>query len=60
MKLNKSIPNVFPPSVYPCKYTGNDSLTQGNWINKYDKDGCMLYPASNLNYVQNSNNIRAL
>ncbi len=43
LSLSQDIANVFPPPYYPCSIVNKDFETKGNWINKYGKEGYILF-----------------
>eukprot|EP00483_Globobulimina_turgida_P004534 UN04543 len=50
--LSQQIPNVFPPPYYPSQIIDKDFETKGNWMNKYGKDGYILFA-----YQSSKNNL---
>eukprot|EP01084_Bolivina_argentea_P065849 120033_1 len=53
--ISQEIPNVFPPPYYPCSVVSKDFETKGNWINKYGKEGYILFA-----YQSSTNNLSNL
>eukprot|EP01083_Nonionella_stella_P046378 124179_1 len=52
---SKQIPNIFPPPYYPATLVQKDFETKGNWVNKYGKDGYILFA-----YQSKTNNVMKL
>eukprot|EP01084_Bolivina_argentea_P075342 136580_1 len=59
-KTDIEIPNMFPPQHFPCDIFGNDTNTKGNWMNKYGKDGYILFSYYYNQSVQHVNDSASL
>jgi alpha-L-rhamnosidase len=43
----RPLESPFPPPTWPGQFIGSDYETKGNWINKYGKDGYILFGFDN-------------